>query len=201
MRVCNICLESKNLDQYSKDAQVKDGLSRHCKECRKKKYKKALDKDPQCYIRYAKKYRESNRKLINDRAKESYHVDTEKWKTTAKKSYQKNKDKIAEKNRIVREDPGFLEKNRVACKKWRTKNIEVYRKFIKVWRVNNREKLSAHSKVKRAVANGLLIRSLICEQCKTDKGIMEGHHEDYSKPLEVQWLCKLCHGNKRKKHR
>ena len=30
-----------------------------------------------------------------------------------------------------------------------------------------------------------------CEICASDKA--EKHHEDYSKPLEVRWLCRQCH--------
>lgn len=31
-----------------------------------------------------------------------------------------------------------------------------------------------------------------CEHCGTVKDV-HGHHEDYDKPLEVIWLCVLCH--------
>lgn len=32
-----------------------------------------------------------------------------------------------------------------------------------------------------------------CELCNTPEGV-EMHHTDYSKPLEVHWLCRACHG-------
>jgi len=48
----------------------------------------------------------------------------------------------------------------------------------------------AHKSVMRAVRRGLISRKP-CEECGDPKS--EGHHEDYSKPLEVIWLCRTHH--------
>lgn len=42
----------------------------------------------------------------------------------------------------------------------------------------------------RAIQRGELVRGP-CEQCGASK--VEGHHDDYSKPLQVRWLCRRCH--------
>ena len=51
------------------------------------------------------------------------------------------------------------------------------------------EKHRAHQIVKRAVRNGTLVKSPCT--CRVEKVL--GHHEDYSKPLEVIWMCTECH--------
>ena len=44
--------------------------------------------------------------------------------------------------------------------------------------------------VMQAVLDGTLIRQP-CSRCGTVKAV--AHHEDYSKPLDVIWLCLSCH--------
>lgn len=51
-------------------------------------------------------------------------------------------------------------------------------------------KRAARNALKYAVRKGVLIRKP-CEVCGNVKS--EGHHEDYSKPLEVRWLCSIHH--------
>lgn len=53
--------------------------------------------------------------------------------------------------------------------------------------------LYAKAQVAQAIRKGLLVRPDCCEWCgKTGCKIQAAHH-DYSKPLEVAWLCRSCH--------
>ncbi len=60
----------------------------------------------------------------------------------------------------------------------------------KTWRAKNPLATKAHNAVNNAVRDGRLIK-LPCEFCGDEK--VHGHHKDYSKPLEVIWLCAKCH--------
>lgn len=54
----------------------------------------------------------------------------------------------------------------------------------------NAEKLAARTAVSVAVRTGNLIPQP-CESCS--KTPTQAHHDDYSKPLDVRWLCQRCH--------
>lgn len=55
---------------------------------------------------------------------------------------------------------------------------------------NKSEKGRASQKLRDAIRQGKIQRQP-CEICQ--KPNADGHHEDYSKPLEVRWLCKTHH--------
>ena len=58
-------------------------------------------------------------------------------------------------------------------------------------------KTRAHAAVNYAVYKGRLKRPDNCEECGTvPQNILQGHHEDYSKPLNVEWLCGPCHAKR-----
>lgn len=46
--------------------------------------------------------------------------------------------------------------------------------------------------VNAAVAAGRIVKPEACEQCGSTN-LVEGHHEDYAKPLLVAWVCRACH--------
>lgn len=63
---------------------------------------------------------------------------------------------------------------------------------IKKWRLRNPEKSKTDRLFHNAVRSGKITRPEICSKCGT-RGVIEGHHKDYSKPYDVTWLCKGCH--------
>lgn len=69
-------------------------------------------------------------------------------------------------------------------RKTRTK----YRK--EVAEVRDKKKLHARRKVKEALKDGRLVRQS-CMNC--DDKLSHAHHQDYERPLEVIWLCAICH--------
>lgn len=65
-------------------------------------------------------------------------------------------------------------------------------------RAANPEKYSAHIKTGNAIRDGKLMRQP-CEVCGKAKA--QAHHDDYSKPLEVRWLCVKHHNEHHRKER
>lgn len=65
------------------------------------------------------------------------------------------------------------------------------------------EKRRARYLLSLAVQRGEIVPPEVCDHCgknrnrrngKRHSGI-EAHHPDYSRPLYVMWLCKLCHAD------
>lgn len=50
----------------------------------------------------------------------------------------------------------------------------------------------------RYVQKGLIVRPTQCQKCFTTERRIEAHHHDYTKPLEVEWLCTWCHADAEK---
>jgi hypothetical protein len=67
---------------------------------------------------------------------------------------------------------------------------------------NERRKDSIENKCRNilndAVSNGIIIRPDKCSECNANKNI-QGHHWSYYRPLEVKWLCPLCHAAEHRK--
>jgi len=73
--------------------------------------------------------------------------------------------------------------------KWQRENRDRTRQYN---RNDNKLKRKARSKVAYAIKTGKLLRKTICEECGED-GSLHAHHDDYSKPLDVRFLCRKCH--------
>lgn len=57
----------------------------------------------------------------------------------------------------------------------------------------------AQNLLEQALEDGVIERQYVCEVCGDSGTFVDGrskvqaHHDDYSKPLEVHWLCQGCH--------
>lgn len=58
-------------------------------------------------------------------------------------------------------------------------------------------RMIARRKLKASVKSGEIIKPIHCEKCNEIK-LLDGHHEDYSKPLQVMWLCRQCNADRHK---
>lgn len=61
---------------------------------------------------------------------------------------------------------------------------------VRQWKEKNRHKVLAHKAVRYAVACGRLTKEP-CKVCGSPE--VGAHHEDYSRRLDVVWLCAAHH--------
>lgn len=178
---CRKCGQVKPLDAfYHKSkarAHIGDGYSATCKECMKQH-----QRSPEARILASKAWA---RRYATEEGKA-------KIKEKSKRARQKDAYKKAHKIRNTR----YLhtEKGRQKSRELQRKyhKTQWYREAVDRYRVNNPEKRQAQIKIMNAVAHGKLIRPDRCSVCG-EACVPDGHHEDYSKPLEVVWMCHQCH--------
>ena len=63
-----------------------------------------------------------------------------------------------------------------------------------------RERNAVYWIVRSALAKGVLKRPKACEKCRSKPPLssngrsrIHAHHRDYTKPLDVEWVCDSCH--------
>ncbi len=82
--------------------------------------------------------------------------------------------------------------------KWDREHPEKNREKVARYKKKNPDVVLAHNTVNNAIRAGTLVRK-ICEVKDCDV-IGQAHHDDYSKPLDVRWLC-IEHHSKLEKRR
>lgn len=77
---------------------------------------------------------------------------------------------------------------------------EIFHGLRKRYRQKHKEKTLAESKLDYALSRNKIERPNECSICHK-KCIPHGHHYDYTKPLDVIWVCPACHSQIHKQMR
>ncbi|HVO73862.1 MAG TPA: hypothetical protein VMT35_07555 [Ignavibacteriaceae bacterium] len=176
MKKCITCKEEKTFENFSLRSNKKYYLS-ECKICSGKRSNKWYWDNRQKSLDQRKKYYEKNREESLKKGKERYLA-----------KYNEIRKKANERNRT----PEQREMARKRSLEWRNRNREVVRERTTKWKRDNPLKSKAHQYVLWALRLNVLQKPLECQVCGLIKKL-EAHHKDYAKPLEVLWVCKLCH--------
>lgn len=107
----------------------------------------------------------------------------EYYREQGRKRYSENKEYYRQKDKERKQRLKIEDHERYAETTYRRANR---------WRKANAQKMKAWQLFDDAIRYGKIVRPTICSRCGAE-GKIEGHHEDYSKPYDVLWLCSKCH--------
>lgn len=143
-----------------------------CKKCKHREYERK---------RYQAKTLEERRATIARR-------DPEKVRQLQRRQWAKHRE------RKLKQKREYRLRNREAInakqRQWWRDNRDWFRAYYENLKDRRPEQVRAWRAVQQAVKTGKLVRQP-CETCEATPA--EAHHPDYSKPLEVRWLCRPCH--------
>ncbi len=103
-------------------------------------------------------------------------------------------------------DPDVKKRNSLSVRRYQAKNrdrINTYaRAYNKIRKSYQRDpfKLRAKRLLRTEIESGRLTKPRVCELCGWE-GKIEGHHHDYNLPLDVRWLCHICHMKQHRKYK
>jgi hypothetical protein len=78
-------------------------------------------------------------------------------------------------------------------KAYRQLHPKMVTEYHKKYKQSHRKSVNASKIIQVRRGRGLIVPPLSCLNCGAEKRALHGHHPDYSKPLEVVWLCHICH--------
>ena len=174
MKKCPRCKKLKPTTNFSKNCSSPDGFRSICKACKKP---------------YAKQYYKEHKEEIDLSHKIYRSRNIDKISLMGKLYYRKNIDKISLQAKERREK--YKQEYILYGKQYYQANKDKVLATIRAYRKSNPEKALAHLILNRNISSSN-DRPTVCSKCDA-AGMVDGHHSDYSKPLDVIWLCRSCH--------
>lgn len=170
----------KAVDEFYRHPQTADGRLNKCKEC-KKSYQREYSASPQGRAADKRKYERHKDEILarnaayREQHKESLAEYHRQW-------HAENKESRSAAHRAWYERNHEAVRLRVAEYAQSGRGKEAKARYER----NNPEKVRARKAVRSAIQKGKLERQP-CEECGEPDA--QAHHEDYSKPFDIRWLC------------
>ena len=152
MKTCRKCGIAKELVDFEKAKQNKDGLNGQCRVCVAERKKAYYEANKEKITEKTKAYYEANKEKIVEQKKAYsevyYEANKEKIAEQTKVYYEANKEKIAEqtkvyyeanKEKIVEQKKAYNEANKEKIKAYREANKEKMKAYDKAYREANKE--------------------------------------------------------------
>ena len=186
MPVCSRCGEEKFDDEFYRDKRKSNGLTSHCKACASVAASGYYGRNKAKVDARSREWRESNAEYLREYRRKRYQEYADEFRRYREANAARHRLRSKADWAAIKADPVKLERYRAAAVK---RNLK--------WQRENPEKVACYRVYRKALADGTIECQGYCEFCSVEVGLV-GHHEDYSKPLDVIWLCGDCH---RKVHR
>ena len=121
--------------------------------------------------------RSACRQCSNAQLREQRSADPESHRDAIRRHRERNREAVRERDR-----------------QYRRARAEQHRASVRESVARNPEKTKARKAVHRAILSGAIERPSQCSRCGGSEAAIHAHHDDYSRPLDVRWLCTVCHG-------
>lgn len=179
MKTCNTCRRTLPNESFQRDKTVRCGLRAKCRECVMQRQRELRAAHPERERAWVAKNMASVRA-----SKASYRArNSERLKIDARSRARKR-----------REDPEFAAKHREVVRQYQAAKAEERKEYTRKARARNPLKFRARAKVRSALESGRLKKPTACTRCGSTRAPLHAHHEDYTRPLDVVFLCSTCHG-------
>lgn len=163
---CPKCEESKDVADFYRNRARHDGLSSYCKSCMNQSSAKWRKNNPDRQAEIEKRYEQAHPGRRREISERYAERHPEGRLEAGRRYVKRHPDRIAA--RVKRE---------------RKANPKIFK---------------ARKALTGAVERGAVLKPTSCEDCEREleARLIHGHHADYSRPLDVEWLCARCHATR-----